>query len=61
VWAAHWYGAVVGSTGFAPPEPAPPPLEGAMRAVAKAARPDYDRLRAYALKAGAGTGADFDK
>jgi hypothetical protein len=49
VWAAHWYAAVTASTGFAPPEPEPPPLAGRMRAVAEAARPDYDRLRSYAL------------
>jgi hypothetical protein len=49
VWAAHWYGAVNASTGFAPPEPEPPPLSGPMRAVAEAARPDYDRLRVHAL------------
>jgi hypothetical protein len=49
IWAAHWYAAVNASTGFAPPEPAPLPLSGPMRAIAEAARPDYDRLRAYAL------------
>ena len=42
VWAPHWYAAVNASTGFAPPEPAPPPLAGRMRAIAEAARP---RLR----------------
>ena len=51
MWAAHWYAAVIGSTGFAPPEPEPPPLAGPMRAIAEAARRDYDRLRAYALEA----------
>jgi hypothetical protein len=49
VWAAHWYAAVNASTGFAPPEPAPPPLAGPMRAIAEDARPDYERLKAYAL------------
>jgi hypothetical protein len=49
VWGAHWYGAVVESTGFAAPEPEPPPLAGRMREIAEAARGDYERLRAYAL------------
>jgi hypothetical protein len=49
IWTAHWYAAVTASTGFAPPEPAPPPLAGRMLAIAEAARPDYDRLRAHAL------------
>jgi hypothetical protein len=48
-WAAHWYGAVNASTGFAPPEPAPPPLAGRMRAIADAARPDYDRLHVHVI------------
>ncbi len=46
---AHWYGAVEASTGFAPPDPAPPPLSGALAALADAARPAYERLRPYAL------------
>lgn len=49
VWATHWYGSVEASTGFSPPEPAPPPLEGALAALAEAARPAYERLRPYAL------------
>jgi len=49
LWSAHWYAAVTASTHFAPPEPAPPPLSDPMRAIAEAARPDYDRLRALAL------------
>jgi hypothetical protein len=49
VWAAHWYGAVVESTGFAAPEPEPPPLSGPMREIAEAARGDYERLLAHAL------------
>jgi hypothetical protein len=39
------------STGFAPPELEPPPLTGLMRGIADTARPDYDRLRAHALRA----------
>jgi Sulfotransferase domain len=49
VWAAHWYAAVNASTGFARPEPAPPPLSGESRAVAEACRLDYHRLLAHAL------------
>jgi hypothetical protein len=49
VWAAHWYGAVLASTGFAPPDPPPPPLSGPLAALAEAVRPTYDRLRAHAL------------
>jgi hypothetical protein len=49
VWAGHWYAAVTASTGFAAPEPAPPPLAGRMREIAEAGRADYERLRAYVL------------
>jgi hypothetical protein len=49
VWGAHWYAAVNASTGFAPPEPEPPPLAGRMREIAEAAREDYERLLAHAL------------
>ncbi len=48
VWGAHWYGSVRASTGFAPPEPALPRLDAAMRRLAEAARPAYERLRAAA-------------
>jgi hypothetical protein len=51
VWAAHWYAAVNASTGFAAPEPEPPPLAGRMRGIAEAARPDFDRLRAHVVHA----------
>lgn len=44
VWAAHWYGAVHRSTGFAPPEGALPRLEGAYADLAAAALPFHDRL-----------------
>ena len=39
------------STGFAPPEPEPPPPSGRMRAIAEAARADYDRLNRHAGRA----------
>lgn len=51
VWAAHWYGAVIGSTGFAPP---PAPREEAddprLAEVIAAARPSFERLRARKLR-----------
>lgn len=50
VWAAHWYGAVHRSTGFAGPEGPLPDLDpGAERLVA-AAMPHYERLAALALR-----------
>jgi hypothetical protein len=50
VWAAHWYGAVETSTGFAPPEGPPAVLEGPAARIAEAARPFYDHLRVHALR-----------
>jgi hypothetical protein len=50
VWGAHWYAAVNRSTGFSPPEPPSAALPAAMRALAEAARPAYERLRAFALQ-----------
>jgi len=49
VWAAHWYGAVHQSTGFAPAEGAMPDLDGPRAALAEAAMPAYEHLRAVAL------------
>ena len=49
VWAAHWYGAVLTSSGFAPPEPDPPPLPDPLRRIADAARPAYATLLAHRL------------
>ena len=49
VWAAHWYGTVHQSTGFAPPEGALPDLDGPRAALAEAAMPAYEHLRAVAL------------
>lgn len=44
VWAAHWYGAVHRSTGFAPAEGDLPVLDAARQALADAAMPAYDHL-----------------
>jgi hypothetical protein len=52
VWAPAWYDAVERSTGFSPPRPEPGPdmLRDELRAIAQKARPDYERLRSFALK-----------
>jgi hypothetical protein len=53
VWAPVWYDAVERSTGFAAPRPPVTldDLEPALRAVAEAARPFYDRLARHTLVA----------
>lgn len=45
VWAAHWYGAVHRSTGFAGPDEDMPELSGAYADLAASALPYYDALR----------------
>ena len=51
VWAPVWYGAVERSTGFARPrEAGEPELSAHLAAVADAARPHYEMLRAYRRK-----------
>jgi hypothetical protein len=49
IWASHWYGAVNASTGFAPPDPAPPPLPAPLMKIADAARSHYEKLARYRL------------
>jgi hypothetical protein len=49
IWASHWYGAVNASTGFAPPDPAPPPLPASLARIADAARSHYEKLARYRL------------
>jgi hypothetical protein len=50
VWAPAWYDAVERSTGFATPrETRPMPLSDALRAIADAARPYYDRLAVHKI------------
>lgn len=46
VWAAHWYGAVHRSTGFAGPEGPLPDLDAAGASLVEAAMPYYERLGA---------------
>ncbi len=49
VWGAHWYKAVEGSTGFAPPPGPPDHVAPSLRAVVDAARPSFERLQARKL------------
>lgn len=51
VWAAHWYGAVVASTGFAPPSGAAKPVAPHLADVVARARPGFERLQVRKLKA----------
>jgi Sulfotransferase domain len=55
VWAPAWYESVWASSGFAPPRrpTAPSSLDSALRVVAEAARPIYERLARYRLGVGA--------
>ena len=56
VWAPAWYHAVERSTGFAPPrqEVSFDDLPDALKPIAAAARPIYDRLAAHRLRPSAG-------
>ncbi len=49
IWAAHWYGAVHRSTGFAGPEGELPTLSGHEAALLEAAMPYYEALKSRAL------------
>lgn len=49
VWAAHWYGSVIASTGFSPPRAEAPPMTDHAKALAEAGRPYYERLAPHAL------------
>jgi Sulfotransferase domain len=50
VWAPHWYGAVLASTGFAPYRPRRVSLAGAAHEAAERSRPHYDRLHQARLR-----------
>ena len=52
VWAPHWYGSVLRSTGFAPYRLPTEPLPDRLRPIADAARPLYDQLFAERLTTG---------
>jgi hypothetical protein len=49
VWAPHWYGAIFNSTEFAPPDDNKVDLPEHLRAIALAARPYYERMRAFKI------------
>ncbi|WP_109465455.1 sulfotransferase-like domain-containing protein [Albibacillus kandeliae] len=49
IWAAHWYGAVHDSTGFAGPEGALPELDGALARLTEEAMPHYEKLYVHRL------------
>ena len=49
VWAPHWYGAIFNTTGFAPPDERAPDLPEHLRVIADAARPFYERMRAFKI------------
>ena len=49
VWASHWYGTVLASTGFASAEKPLPVLAGAAAQVRDACRPHYDYLAVHKL------------
>ncbi len=51
IWAPHWYHAVEASTAFAPPRDpvAFEDLDDALKPIAEAARPHYERLAAHRL------------
>jgi hypothetical protein len=49
VWAPHWYNAAWASTGFQRPDPKPPELPDALKAIAEAALPLYQRLAAHRI------------
>jgi hypothetical protein len=50
IWAAHWYGAVHKSTGFAGPEGSLPALTGDANDLTMSAMPAYERLASVKLK-----------
>ena len=49
VWAAHWYGAVRKSTGFADPEGPLPKVPADLRAVLTGALPYYEAMKAHKI------------
>ena len=47
VWAPHWYGAIFGSTGFAPPDEKVVELPDHLRVIADEARGFYEKMAAH--------------
>ena len=50
IWAAHWYGRVLETTGFGGSESAAPQLDAAAQRIADACQPWYERLSAYKIR-----------
>ena len=50
VWAAHWYGVVHASTGFAGPEGPLPAVPSRLMPVLEDALPHYERLKVHAIE-----------
>ena len=51
IWAPHWYGRVMESTGFEGSDEAPVDIPDAYRALCERCRPPYEALRAHKLPA----------
>lgn len=49
IWASHWYGRVLETTGFAPAEAPPAPLGAPAAALRDACQPHYEALAAHRL------------
>jgi len=47
VWAPHWYGSVLSSTGFAPPRPRTEPLPARLEPLAERCLPFFEQLYRY--------------
>ena len=58
VWAKHWYHNVHSSTGFAPYRPRTEPFPERLRPLLAECLPLYERLRYYAIVAGAANSGD---
>ena len=50
IWASHWYGRVLETTGFSGSESAGSPLEGSERRIADACQPFYESLSGYKIR-----------
>lgn len=50
IWASHWYGRVLETTGFGGPDSGAPELEPSAQAIADACKPYYERLSRYKIR-----------